>query len=71
MLAVPEKAQQMKPAGAAVNEFRLAGKTVFLQQPDGGHAHALIAHQQVADAENQGFLRLVGNIHFFAELLGF
>jgi hypothetical protein len=47
----------MKPAGAAVHQRHVGGEACLFERADGVDAHALVAQQDVTDAENdQGAL---------------
>jgi len=54
MLPVAEETEQMESARAAVHQICFGCQAMFFQVSNGDDAHAFVAHEQVADAENQG-----------------
>ena len=50
---LPQERQEVEPAGAAVHQPDPRQRRRLLQRVDGVDPHALVPHQEVADAEDQ------------------
>jgi len=68
VLAVAEVAEQVEAAGAAVHEFGAVGEAAFFEVADGGDADAFVAHQEIADAEDEGAMCCRTNVRIWIAL---
>ncbi len=68
MLPLMEIAKQMESTSAAIHQFGLVSEPRGFEPANGRNAHAFVAHQQIADAENEGAVWEVGN-HLLVRLL--